>query len=291
MRFERNLVSVILAVLMTLLFLISCKRESDQGKGRLLARVFDNYLYEQDITGIYAGDMSPEDSAILRKAFIDKWIEDQLLASNAEDNLPGTAMEEVENQVVEYRNSLMAYYFEKEYASQHLDTLVTEEEIRTYYEENKNNFLLTDNIIRVSFVKLPRNAPNLRLVKEYLQSENSQDIERLRDYCQRHAENFYIDNESWILFDDLLRVVPIQTYNQEAYLENNRFIEFEDSDFRYLVHIKGFRIKASISPLSFETSNIHSLILNKRKQEVVERLRNDIVRRGVEEKSFEVYGD
>lgn len=282
---------VLIPFLLFVVLLSSCRREEEEGRGRRIARVFDSYLYEKDIAGIYGSELSPEDSAMVRKAFIDKWIEDQLLASNAEKNLPSSALDEVDRQVAEYRNSLMAYYFEKEYAAQHLDTLVSEDEIRNYYEENKSNFLLTDNIIRVSFVKLRPNAPNIRLVKEYLQSDNAQDIERLRDYCQRHAENFYVDNESWILFDDLLRVVPIQTYNQEAFLQNNRFIEFDEAGFKYLVHIKGFRIKASVSPLNFETSNIHSLILNKRKLEVVERLRSDILKKGVQEKTFEVFAE
>ena len=74
------------------------------------------------------------------------------------------------------------------------------------------------------------------------------------------------------MFDDLLKEIPIKTYDKEQFLQNNRNIEIEDSSLIYLVSIQGFMIKNSISPLSFERRNIISMIMNERKLKLIEEM-------------------
>ena len=70
----------------------------------------------------------------------------------------------------------------------------------------------------------------------------------------------------------MLKEIPIKTYDKEQFLQNNRFIEIEDSVSLFLVNIKGFKIKDSLSPLSFEKDNIKNLILNQRKLRLIEEM-------------------
>ena len=71
------------------------------------------------------------------------------------------------------------------------------------------------------------------------------------------------------MFDDLLKEIPIKTYDQEQFLHNNRNIEIEDSTTLYLISIRDFKIKNSLSPLSFERNNIRNMIINQRKLSLV----------------------
>lgn len=268
--------------------LTSCHDDADASKGRKLARAYDAFLYESDLQGIYSAEMSARDSAIVRKQFIDQWVREQISMSNALRNV-GPYMDVIDAKVDEYRRSMLTYYYEKEYVRQHLDTNVSDREIESYYEANKATFTLRDNIVKVAFIKVGLDAPNIRQVKEFLQSDDPPDAVRLRDYCERHAENYYLQDNVWLLFNDLLREIPIKTYNQEAFLQNNRFVEMKDSLYQYMVSIKGFRIKESVSPLSFERSNIRDIILNKRKLKIVDELRKNIMTRAVADDSFEIY--
>ena len=82
-----------------------------------------------------------------------------------------------------------------------------------------------------------------------------------------------------LYFDDLLKEIPIQpAYNKESFLQNNHFVEVSDADFLYFVNIKGFQIKNSISPLAFERANIRNIILNKRKLDLILKMKEEAER-------------
>ena len=115
------------------------------------------------------------------------------------------------------------------------------------------------------------------------------DREQLSSYCHQFAINFYLDDSSWLLFDDLLKEIPIQTYNKELFLQNNRFVEVSDSLNDYFVNIKGFKIRNSLSPLAFEKENIKNLILNKRKLELITKMKEEVYNDAVNSKKIEIY--
>ena len=172
----------------------------------------------------------------------------------------------------DYRNSLITHAYEEELVSQKLDTVISEDEIEKFYNENQSNFELKDNIIKVIYLKLSRKSPKIEKAKQWYKSDNPKDRKLLEDYCHQYAFNYYLDDQSWLLFDDLLKEIPIKTYDKEQFLRNNRFIELEDSSNLYLVNIKGFKIRNSISPLSFETDNIRNMIINERKLKLIEEM-------------------
>ncbi|MBI2269605.1 MAG: hypothetical protein HYU69_04520 [Bacteroidetes bacterium] len=253
---------------------MACKSKTDPQEGAI-ARVYESYLYAEDVKSIVPKNIKAEDSLALIKKYINNWITEALILHKAEQNLT-EEQKDVEKQLKDYRNSLITFAYERELVNQKLDTVVSDSAIVEYYNQNKNNFELKDNIIRVSYVKVSKKAPDLQKVRLLYRSEVSKDKEALENYCHQYAENFYLDDNAWLLFDDLLKEIPIQpTYNKELFLQNNRFIEVNDSTSLYFVNIKGFQIKNSISPLSFEKENIKNIILNKRKLELINKMKEE----------------
>ena len=230
---------------------------------------------------------SKEDSIQKVKFYVDNWIRETLILQKAEKNL-GEDEKKIKKQMEDYRRSLITYAYEKELVNQKLDTLVSNADIETYYNEHQKDFELKDNIIKVTFVKVKKNAPKQDKVKLWYKSENEKDIAQLKSYCVQFAENYFIDNNSWLLFDDLLKEIPIKMYDKELFLQNNRFVETADSLSLYFVNIKGFKIKNSISPLSFEKENIRSIILNKRKVELINKMKEDVYNEALKNKEFEI---
>lgn len=254
-----------------------------------IARVFESYLYADDIKNIVPKNTKAEDSIALVKKYINSWITETLILHKAEQNLT-EEQKNVEKQLKDYRNSLITFVYERELVNQKLDTIVNDSAIANYYNSNKNNFELKDNIIKVVYVKVNKKAPNLQKVKLWYRSELPKDKEALENYCHQYAENFYLDDNAWLLFDDLLKEIPIQpTYNKELFLQNNRFIEVSDSASLYFVNIKGFQIKNSISPLSFEKENIKNIILNKRKLELINKMKEEAFNEAQNNKDVEEY--
>ena len=71
-----------------------------------LARVYDKYLYPSDLDPKLLANISHSDSIILIKAYIDKWVENQLLLNLAETNLSDED-KNVERELDNYRTSLL----------------------------------------------------------------------------------------------------------------------------------------------------------------------------------------
>jgi hypothetical protein len=276
------------------LCLLSCNFPSPSPKSneKPLARVGDTYLYPSDIKNIFSKQeflSEQKDSVKIVSNYINNWIRENLLLQKAEKNLTEDKIMKFAQMVDDYRKSLITYQYESELVKQKLDTIVDISEIEKYYEENKSNFELKDNIIKVLYVKVRKTAPKVEKVKEWYKSNVPKDKDALTNYCYQYAENFYLDENTWLLFNDVLKEIPIKLYDQEAFLQNNRFIETQDSVYYYFVNIKGFKIKNSISPLSFEKENIRNIILNKRKVELIKKMREDIYNEGVKNKTFEIY--
>lgn len=271
-----------------LLILGSCSFPEKENKQKSVARVQESYLYESDLKNIVSRGVSTEDSTLLVKKYIDNWIHETLIIQKAEKNLRED-QKNVEKQLQDYRNSLITFIYEKELVREKLDTSVSNSEIEEYYNKNKGNFELKDNIIKVLYIKVNKKAPYLDKVKKWYISDNPRDRKLLQSYCYQFAENFYMDDDTWLLFDDLLKEIPIQTYNKELFLQNNRFIDVQDATSLYFVNIKGFKIKNSLSPLAFEKENIRNIILNRRKLKLIDEMKKNTYNDALKNKNFEIF--
>ena len=271
--------------LLSFVFLIACHSKKINGKNAI-ARVFDNYLYEEDLEKAMPDNIAKSDSAAFVSEYIDNWIKQQLLVAKADKNL-STEDKDFSRELEDYKNSLLIYKYESQLVQQNLDTLVSDDDIAQYYETNKKDFLLKENIVKVLYVKLPRKI-STAVPRQLLSSSNAGDRTRLQDFCVKNAINYYLDDESWLFFNDILKEIPINTYNQEEYLKNNRFIELQDSTYSYLLNIKGFMIKDGLSPLSFERNNIKNLIINKRKMKILDDMKNKIFEDAVKGGDFKI---
>lgn len=274
---------------MVSMFLMSCsffKHKDDDKKP--VAKAFDQYLYSSDIKGLVPKGVSSKDSIAIIKSYIDSWIRTQLVLNKAEKNL-GDEEKNVEKQLDDYRTSLIIYAYEKSLINQKIDTVVTLLDVDKYYNIHQDDFQLKDNIIKVLYLKLAKNSPKIAQVKQWYKSTNPRDRKLLEDYCHQYAINYYLDDESWLLFNDLLKEIPIKTYDEEQFLKNNRYVEIEDSSNIYLVNISGFKIKESTSPLSFEKDNIKSIIINKRKLLLIEDMEKKVYDESLKNNDFKIY--
>ena len=254
----------------------------------MLARVYDKYLYESDLQDFVTPGSAPADSAQVTKSFIDAWVRQELIIRQAENNLSSQQMD-FTRQLENYKNSLIIFEYENELVKQKLDTLVTNDEIEAYYNANQPNFLLKENIVQIRFVKLPKNTPNLKQIKQLLASGNSEDKTRLSGIAEKYAADYFLDDDNWLLFSEVMNQIPIKTYNQEEFLKNHRDVEVQDSNFFYFARFKDFKVKESISPLSYEKERVKNVILNKRKIDLIRKMHQDVYEKAVSENDFEIY--
>ncbi len=275
-------------IIISMVFLVSCSGFFRKKTDRTLAKVYDDYLYVSDLEGVVPKGTFGRDSITLTRNYIDTWVHQRLVIHQAEENLNSDQMD-FSRQLEDYKNSLIIFAYENELVKQKLDTIVTDEDIINHYEQNKQNFLLKENIVLIRYVKLPIKSKVVKQFKKLLDSNDPADKLRLADECEKHASDFYLDDQNWILFNDLLNQVPIKTYNQEEFLQNRKEFEYQDSAYIYLVKFQDFKIKESVSPLSFEQDRIRNIILNKRKIELIQKMREDLFLKASKNNDFEIF--
>jgi hypothetical protein len=265
----------------------ACKFLRRENREDAVARVYDHYLYKADLAGIVPEGSKTKDSIEITKTFINNWIRQTLLLHQAQSNLTDE-QQDFARQLEDYHNSLVIYEYEAKLIRQKLDTVVTSNEVEDYYSANQANFELRENIVQVNYVTLSKNSPLASKFRTLLKSDRPADKEKLEDLCQS-AANCSLDDENWLPFNDLVKRIPLTVSDQVSFLESNKYVELQDSLYRYLVRIKSFKTKESVSPLSFEVDNIRSIILNKRKLELVSQMQEDVFQEALKKKNFELY--
>lgn len=256
-----------------------------------VARVGDTYLSRQELQAMMPSGLMPIDSIELASKKISAWISQQVLLQKAIENIDGQTEEEIEQQIGQYRQTLMIFRYENMITAQLLDTLVSAAQIEEYYKSHPEQFVLKSNIVRVRFVKIDRSAKKLPEIRKELFSkkEEEKDLYVLADLCKEYAENYFLDGDRWLFFSDLLREVPIKTYNQEEFLRNHRHIEVASGTQLYLVEILDFKVRDMVSPISFEKDRIKAIILNQRKKQILNEMENDLLKEAENSGSVEVY--
>ena len=275
-------------VLFMVAVLASCSAFHQGKKGQKIAKVGDKYLYEDDLKDVLKQGMSPTDSLHIRKSFIDSWVRKQLMLEKAEMNLTDEE-KNVENQLEDYRTSLLIFKYEQQLLQQKLDTVIRQDEIQKYYDDNNRNFILNSPIVRALYIKLPASAPYLDKVRRWYRSDDESDINELESYCYQYAIKYDFFNDHWIYFNTILSEVPKDVPDKERFLKYNPYFEASDSLFHYFVHIRDYQLAGSVSPLPFVEDDIKSILLNKRKINFVKEMENKIYVDALDKKKFEIY--
>ena len=253
-----------------------------------VARVYDNFLYQSDLKGVVPYGTSPKDSTALVEEFINTWTKKQLVLRKAESNLTDE-QKDVEKQLEDYRASLIIFSYERELVRQKLDTVVSDLEIEKYYTSNPANFELKNNIIRLRYVKIPIKTPNKDKVKTWFNGRSSADRNKLEQYCKLYAVNYLLDDTNWLLYEDVLKEIPLNNYPIEQLKNGKKSFELDDNEYHYIVNVTGFMVKESSAPLSFEKESIRNRILNKRKIQLVQKMQIDAYNDALNNKDIETF--
>ncbi|MFN8775311.1 MAG: hypothetical protein ACK5XV_00965 [Flavobacteriales bacterium] len=275
-------------LLVCALGLAACNRGGSDDA--LVAQVGDKMLTWDEVRSVIPDNSTPEDSMLLADRFIQTWIREQVLLSEAEETLAEEQMN-FEEQIENYRKSLLTYAYEQEWIRQKLDTSVTVQEIEAYYNENIQNFQLKDYIVKVKFCAIGSDTEQRKLksLRKLFFSDKPEDITDWIAFCVDNNASYYFDEVTWMLWDDLMKQVPLQVFDKDAFLRSNRDVDFEKDNNIYLIRITDYQISGSQAPLNFEKENIRNMILNRRKLEILDRMREDLYTRALGDGQITTY--
>ena len=266
------------------IILLSCSKKVTE---EYVVRVKDNYLLKSELRKSIPLNTNAEDSTKLANIFIDNWIRKHVVLDQADLNL-SEYQKDVNSELENYKNDLIIYRFERELLKQKLDTAISKEEIEVYYDENKEVFKLKDFALQVIYAKYPLNYNDEKKIKKLVESYSFTDSLLLAEYCERPEMECYLNANDWIYLKDLLAEVPLTIYNEDRFFKKDKFVDFEEEDHCYSLEIKDFKLKDSYSPIELETKNIRTLILNARKINLLENMREELFQNALKNGDIEI---
>jgi hypothetical protein len=260
---------------------------SEETDDFILASAYGIPLYNSDVRKAIPKSSIKQDSASLVQNYINKWIQQQVMLHNAKENLTPEE-QDFSAQMEDYRNSLLLYTYERKLINLNLDTTVNDDEIEAYYMDNREQFELKGNIVKFDYVKIPRESGQARDVRNMLRPGIERDSLALMEYCQRYSTDYWLA-EDWVFLQDLLETIPLEIDNEENFLRRTTFTETRDDEYIFMLRINDFKTTDSIPPLVFEKENIRNIIINSRKLELLERLRQKDIDEAFSNKAAEIY--
>ena len=271
-------------ILITILF-SSCSELTSIKNNKLVSRVGDHYLYESDIPDF----SSYEDSLIRKKDFIDSWARENILFDLSLVNLDQKSILNLDNLIEEYKRDLYINSYKDLLINSKVDSIIEDEEIDNYYNENLNTLKLNEDLIKYRFVKVPLDNNNLNKIRNGIRRYSLFDKELIDSLSFQFAE-YNLNDSLWISKREFFSQVNFVNYeNQKKYVKKGQLISKKDSMYVNLIFINDILDANSIAPKSYLSDRIKSIIYNRRKILLIMELNKDIISDAIKSKKYELY--
>ena len=273
-------------ILLILIIIQSCSwvTNNNEEEADVLARVDNSFLYKKDI--IY--DPSMGDSSDIYSNQINRWIKKQLILNSAYQN--DEIMNEIQNKVDNYKESLMLFEFEKYLFSNSNNINISKQEINEYYEKNSDDFILPFNLVRAIYAKIPDDAPSINVFRNNLRKYPNSDTTEIISYCFQFSEKSFLEDSTWIKFDDIIMNIPFPAdVDKVKFLTRRTYYETRENEYIHFLRILDKKLIGDFSPISYEEEIINTILLNNRKQELFDKLRDSIYNNSTKGVDYEIY--
>ncbi len=278
-----------LFLFLAILLLGSCDWLKDPGEGVVIARVGEKYLYQSDINTFFKDFSSEQDSLLLVTSFINNWATKQLLLDGAKRNVPKKEQENFNHLAEEYRLGLYTSTYKEALVNKQLDTLVKDEDAQRFYEENKQNFSLNEDLIKLRYIQIGEDFNNKKDLQEYFIRFNNRD-KSLLDSLKFQFKKYFLNDSVWVKKSVVMNSVnPINNGNADNLLKKTNFLQLRDSLGLYLISVGETLSRKQTAPLEYVRPTINQIIKNKRRLALVKQLEKEIKDDAIKNNKFEIY--
>ncbi len=272
-------------LLLIVVTLMCCKYFGKSADEAYVAKVDEKTYSLRDLRSQLPSGMTKSDSLARVNDILTRWIKKELLLKMAEENLD-EAQRDLTQELEEYKNALIIYRYQQQLLSQKLDTVLTEADIRHYYDIYPEKFTLDYNIVKAVYVEIPKNVAKSDQIKRWMSENSPRSMSELESYSFQYASKYDHFNNEWVDFNKILSQIPGVKQQPEILLKDSKFHQFSDLNNYYFVMINDYILAGEKAPFVFVKDRIESLILNTRKMEFLHELEKNIYEKGKRENRF-----
>ena len=267
------------------IFFGSCSNFSNNNSNNLVARAGENFLYEDDLPSY----VSEDDSLIKISNFIETWAKEKVLYDLSIINLSQSKRAEIDELVDNYRIDLYINSYKDLIVNSKIDSIVTNEQIDSFYSSNVNNFKLNENLVKYRYVKVPDDNININRIRRYIVRMNEQDRYFL-DSLNFQFADLKLDDSIWFTERDVISSINfINQNNKSRYFIKDRLFTLNESNYINFFIVDDMLKSGNIPPKSYLYDRIKSTIINQRKLDILKGINQEILNDALKSRKYEVY--
>ena len=272
-------------LILSCIILLSCSNFSNNNSNNLVARAGQNFLYENDLP-IYT---SKDDSLIKISSFIEAWAKEKVLYDLSMINLSQSKRAVIDELVDNYKVDLYINSYKDLIVNSRIDSIVTTEQIDSFYKLNINNFKLNENLVKYRYIKVPNDNININRISRHIVRVNEQDRYFL-DSLNFQFADLKLNDSIWFTERDVISTIDfINQNNKSEYFIKNRLFTIEEFNYTNFFIIDDILSSGNIPPISYLYERIESTIINQRKLNLLKNINKEILNDALKSRKYEVY--
>ena len=269
----------------TILLSTACSNISDNNSNNLIARAGENFLYQNQLPSF----SSEQDSILRYMNYIETWAKEKILYDLSLTNLSQSKKNDLDLLVEKYKVDLYINSYKDLIVNSRIDSIVTDQEIESFYNMNIDNFKLNENLLKYRYLKVPSYNINISRIRRYIQRLNESDREFL-DSLNFQFADLKINDTMWFTEREVISSIEfINQKNKSNYMRINRFFELEDDKYINYFIVKDLLKSGNIPPLSYLYDRIKSNIINQRKLNLIQNINKEILNDALKSSKYEVF--
>ncbi|PIE84473.1 MAG: hypothetical protein CSA07_01820 [Bacteroidia bacterium] len=257
------------------LLLGACGGQQTHDSGEALARVGKDRLYLEDLPDRFAHGLSPEDSVLMQKSLVDQWVRETLLYQEALRRLDD-AEEEIAQQVERYKRQLYIRAYENWYVQRHVDTVVSRQDLDSFYSQHREHFLASRPMLRVFLLVAPGDGPQLKSLLRDIRDTTMAGIQHLS--TQSLSEGFQVVStpEQWLSLGELNEELPFKL-EASSLRRGGGIFQRKHGGQLYIFNVVEWIPAGQLSPLSCVEPDVKRMIMLERKMALIQTLESEMV--------------
>jgi hypothetical protein len=268
MRFVRH----ITLVLILALGITSCQQTLRDFTRDAVLEVEGVVLYQDEIDDFIPEGISASDSTYLVETFKKQWITRVLVYKMAYKNIGNSA--EIKQMADAYQKELTINHYQQQLIAENLNE-VSEDSLRSYYQKNKELFLLDEAVIKGIFIKLPSSSIEQEDLVNWLSNTTDENLENIMRYCTQHAVFYEFFLESWTPYGKIAHMLPESVDSNDPALTRGSIKQTKD-DYTYYLRITGKCNAGQPQPYEMIRPELQNILLNQEKIKFIQTFQQSL---------------
>ncbi len=211
------------------------------------------------------------------------------MISVAEVNLNAQKKAAFDALIQQYKIDLYTKAYLEEVVKRTTDTVVTLNELKEYYKENKENFKTNGILVRLRYINIKEDNPKYETIKSKFFDFRKTD-KKFWDTYSLQLNSFALNDSIWVDLSQVYAKLPFITPdNRNDYIIPGKTIQKTETGNHYLVKISNVIDKNQIAPFDYLKPTLQEVIINKRKLELIKNFEKEIIDDAIKDKKYEVY--